>query len=84
MIFRIIVPEAWHSRFQVTENLKMTVTGYFIYQRKDGNKKLFYCMQTGDIAVGRSRMNIPMVMKVKVSAKGIEVMKTEPDGIGIV
>jgi ketosteroid isomerase-like protein len=42
--------------------------------------KTVYCMQTGDIAVGRSEWNITDGDEVKVSAKGIEVMKQQPDG----
>lgn len=39
-----------------------------------------YCLQTGDLAVGRSEWNITDGHEVKVSAKGIEVMKRQPDG----
>ncbi len=39
-----------------------------------------YCIQTGNIAVGRSEWNITDGDEVKVSAKGIEVMKQQPDG----
>ena len=39
-----------------------------------------YCMQTGDIAVGRSEWNITDGDEIKVSAKGIEVMKRQADG----
>jgi ketosteroid isomerase-like protein len=42
--------------------------------------KTVYCMQTGDVAVGRSEWNITDGDKVKVSAKGIEVMKQQSDG----
>ena len=42
--------------------------------------KTVYCMQTGDVAVGRSEWNITDGNEVKVSAKGIEVMKQQPDG----
>jgi uncharacterized protein (TIGR02246 family) len=39
-----------------------------------------YCLQTGDVAVGRSEWNIRDGNEVKVSAKGIEVMKQQSDG----
>jgi ketosteroid isomerase-like protein len=42
--------------------------------------KTVYCLQTGDIAVGRSEWNITEGKDVKVSAKGIEVMKRQSDG----
>ena len=42
--------------------------------------KTVYCLQTGDIAVGRSEWNITDNDEVKISAKGIEVMKQQADG----
>ena len=42
--------------------------------------KTVYCLQTGNLAVGRSEWNITEGNEVKVSAKGIEVMKQQPDG----
>ena len=42
--------------------------------------KTVYCLQTGNLAVGRSEWNITENGKVKISAKGIEVMKQQPDG----
>ena len=42
--------------------------------------KTVYCLQTGNIAVGRSEWNITDNGDVKISAKGIEVMKQQPDG----
>ncbi|HVW61085.1 MAG TPA: DUF4440 domain-containing protein [Puia sp.] len=39
-----------------------------------------YCLQTGDIAVGRSEWNITDGNEVKISAKGVEVMRRQPDG----
>jgi len=39
-----------------------------------------YCLQTGNIAVGRSEWNITDGSEVKISAKGIEVMRQQPDG----
>lgn len=42
--------------------------------------KTVYCLQTGNIAVGRSEWSITDGDEVKVSAKGIEVMRQQPDG----
>ncbi|MHA4809017.1 YybH family protein [Flavitalea flava] len=42
--------------------------------------KTVYCLQTGNIAVGRSEWNITDKGETKISAKGIEVMKQQEDG----
>ncbi len=42
--------------------------------------KTVYCLQAGNIAVGRSEWSIAEGGHVKVSAKGVEVMKQQPDG----
>ncbi|HEY4335752.1 MAG TPA: DUF4440 domain-containing protein [Puia sp.] len=42
--------------------------------------KTVYCLQTGNLALGRSEWSITDGDEVKVSAKGIEVMKQQPDG----
>ena len=42
--------------------------------------KTVYCLQAGDVAIGRSEWNITDGTEVKVSAKGIELMKQQPDG----
>lgn len=42
--------------------------------------KTVYCLQTGNLAVGRSEWNITDGDDVKVSAKGIEVMQQQADG----
>src|SRR5215475_2466100 len=42
--------------------------------------KTVYCLQTGNMAVGRSELSITDGDEVKISAKGIEVMKQQPDG----
>jgi ketosteroid isomerase-like protein len=42
--------------------------------------KTVYCLQTGDIALGRSEWSITDGADVKISAKGIEVMKRQADG----
>ncbi|MDP9075967.1 MAG: DUF4440 domain-containing protein [Bacteroidota bacterium] len=42
--------------------------------------KTVYCLQTGDVALGRSEWSIKDGDEVKISAKGIEVMKQQPDG----
>ncbi|GGH01339.1 YybH family protein [Pedobacter zeae] len=40
-----------------------------------------YCLQTGNLAVGRSEWNITDGDEVKVKAKGIELMKQGEDGL---
>ena len=42
--------------------------------------KTVYCLQTGNLAVGRSEWNITDGGEVRISAKGIEVMRQQPDG----
>jgi ketosteroid isomerase-like protein len=42
--------------------------------------KTVYCMQAGNIALGRSEWNITDGHEVKISAKGIEVMQQQADG----
>jgi len=42
--------------------------------------KTVYCLRTGDIALGRSEWSIVDGNEVKISAKGIEVMKQQPNG----
>jgi uncharacterized protein (TIGR02246 family) len=42
--------------------------------------KTVYCLQTGDVAVGRSEWSIKEGDNVKVSAKGIELMRQQSDG----
>jgi len=42
--------------------------------------KTVYCLQAGDIALGRSEWSITDGDEVKISAKGIEVMKRQTDG----
>jgi uncharacterized protein (TIGR02246 family) len=42
--------------------------------------KTVYCLQTGNLAIGRSEWNITDGDEVKVSAKGIELMQQQPDG----
>ena len=42
--------------------------------------KTVYCMQAGNVAVGRSEWSITDGSEVKVSAKGIELMRQQSDG----
>ena len=42
--------------------------------------KTVYCLQTGDIALGRSEWSITDGDQVRISARGIEVMKQQADG----
>jgi uncharacterized protein (TIGR02246 family) len=42
--------------------------------------KTVYCLQAGNVAVGRSEWNITDGTEVKISSKGIELMKQQQDG----
>jgi ketosteroid isomerase-like protein len=42
--------------------------------------KTVYCLQVGDVAVGRSEWRITDDGKTKVAAKGIELLKRQSDG----
>ena len=39
-----------------------------------------YCLQTGNLAVGRSEWSITDGDEVKIQSKGIELMQQQPDG----
>ena len=74
----IIVPEpgkpvSGKEKFEEAINAILSIKGKM-------EIKTVYCLQTGDLAVGRSEWNITDGNEVKVSAKGIEVMKQQPDG----
>ena len=42
--------------------------------------KTVYCLEAGDVAVGRSEWSIKDGGTTKVAAKGIELLKRQPDG----
>src|SRR5580704_5298631 len=42
--------------------------------------KTVYCLQTGNLALGRSECNITDGKEVKTRSKGIEVMRQQADG----
>ncbi|MBS1659600.1 MAG: DUF4440 domain-containing protein [Bacteroidetes bacterium] len=42
--------------------------------------KTVYCLQTGNLAIGRSEWNITDGNEVRISSKGIELMKQQEDG----
>lgn len=42
--------------------------------------KTVYCLQTGNLAVGRSEWSITDGEEVKIKSKGIEVMQQQADG----
>ena len=74
----IIVPEpgkpvSGHAKFEEAIKGILSIKGKM-------EIKTVYCLQTGNIAVGRSECNITDGSDVKISAKGIEVMKQQPDG----
>jgi len=39
-----------------------------------------YCLETGNLAIGRSEWDITDGTEVRVSSKGIELMRRQPDG----
>jgi ketosteroid isomerase-like protein len=42
--------------------------------------KTVYCLQAGNVAVGRSEWNITDGNEVRISSKGIELMQEQEDG----
>lgn len=42
--------------------------------------KTVYCLEHGDVAVGRSEWSIKDGDETKVAAKGVELLKRQPDG----
>jgi len=74
----IIVPEPGkpvEGREKFTEAIKAILS---IKGKMD--IKTVYCLQAGDTAVGRSVWSITDNGETRISAKGIEVMKQQPDG----
>jgi len=74
----IIVPEpgkpvSGHDKFEESIKAILSITGKM-------EIKTVYCLQAGDIALGRSEWSITDGDEVKISAKGIEVMKQQSDG----
>jgi len=74
----IIVPEpgkpvSGKSRFEEAIKGILSIPGKMDIQT-------VYCLQAGDMAVGRSEWSITDGGETKISAKGIEVMKKQDDG----
>ena len=74
----IIVPEpnkAVSGRAEIEEAIKaiLAIKGKM-------EIKTVYCLETNGLAVGRSEWNITDGNEVKISSKGIELMKQQPDG----
>jgi ketosteroid isomerase-like protein len=42
--------------------------------------KTVYCLEAGDVAVGRSEWSIRDGNEVKIAARGIELLRKQPDG----
>ena len=74
----IIVPEPGKP-VSGKENFEQAIKGILAIKGKMEIKTV-YCLQTGNLAVGRSEWNITEGDNVKVSAKGVEVMKQQDDG----
>lgn len=74
----IIVPEPGRSvsgkqQFQEAIEAILSIKGKM-------EIKTVYCLQTGDLAVGRSEWSIMDGDDVKIRSKGIEVMRQQTDG----
>jgi ketosteroid isomerase-like protein len=74
----IIVPEpgkavSGRDRFEESIKAILSIKGKM-------EIRTVYCLQTGDIALGRSEWRIIDGSEVKISAKGIEVMQRQADG----
>ncbi len=74
----IIVPEpgkpvSGKSKFEEAVKAILSIKGKM-------EIKTVYCLQTGNLAVGRSEWSITDGGEVKIAAKGIEVMKQQADG----
>lgn len=74
----IIVPEPGKP-VSGKENFEEAIKGILSIKGKMDIKTV-YCIQTGDTALGRSEWSITDNGEVKISAKGIEVMKQQADG----
>jgi len=75
---RIIVPEpgkpvSGQTKFEEAVKAILSIKGQM-------EIRTVYCLQTGNIAVGRSEWSITDGNEVKISAKGIEVMRQQDDG----
>jgi ketosteroid isomerase-like protein len=66
-------PVTGKSKFEEAVKAILTIKGKM-------KIKTVYCLQTGNVAVGRSEWSITDGDEVKVSARGIEVMKLQDDG----
>jgi uncharacterized protein (TIGR02246 family) len=74
----ILVPEPGKP-VSGREKLEEAVKGILAIKGKMEIKTV-YCLQTGNVAVGRSEWSITDNGEVKISAKGIELMKQKSDG----
>jgi ketosteroid isomerase-like protein len=74
----IIVPEPG-TAVSGKENFEEAIKAILAIKGKMEIKTV-YCLETGDLAVGRSEWKITEGDEVKIGARGIEVMRREPDG----
>lgn len=74
----IIVPEPGKP-VSGKENFEEAIKGILSIKGKMEIKTV-YCLQTGNLAVGRSEWSIREGNDVKISSKGIELMKQQNDG----
>ena len=74
----IIVPEpgkvvSGREKFEVAIKAILSIKGKM-------EIRTVYCLQTGDLALGRSEWNITDGDEVRISSKGIELMRRGNDG----
>lgn len=74
----IIVPEpgshlSGRKNFEEVVNTLLSIPGTM-------EIRTVYCLQTGNLAIGRSEWSITDGDEVKISSKGIELMRQQEDG----
>ena len=66
-------PVSGREKFEAAVNAILSIKGVM-------EIKTVYCLESGDVAVGRSEWSIKDGDQTKVAAKGVELLKRQPDG----
>jgi len=66
-------PVSGSEKFEAAVNAILSIKGVM-------EIKTVYCLESGDVAVGRSEWSIKDGNQTKVAAKGVELLKRQPDG----
>lgn len=66
-------PVGGHEKFEAAVKAIMSIKGKM-------EIKTVYCLEAGDVAVGRSEWSIRDGAETKVAAKGVELLKRQSDG----